>query len=110
MDKKKKESEYILERKRWILDSLEQTLGGLISSAHDLQKRLKEKGVSGNYGSNSDILRWAQRSHMYQKELHLLSDLLVYCRPDYGRIEQLGKEDIHGQEEQEAEVEPDSSS
>lgn len=107
MGQKKKESEYILERKRWALDSLECSLSGLETAAHDLRKKIATNGVSGNYSMNSDILRWAQRIHTREKELHLLSDLLVYCEPDYGRIEQLGKEDYHGQEE--AEVEPAES-
>ena len=100
MGEKKKESEYILERKRWALDSLECSLSGLEAAAHDLRKKIASNGISGNYSMNSDILRWAQRIHTREKELHLLSDLLVYCEPDYGTIEQLGKESCNGKEEE----------
>tara|TARA_A100001011_G_scaffold295414_1_gene307715 strand:+ start:1215 stop:1556 length:342 start_codon:yes stop_codon:yes gene_type:complete len=110
MGQKKKESEYILERKRWALDSLECSLSGLETAAHDLRKKIASNGISGNYSMNSDILRWAQRIHSREKELHLLSDLLVYCEPDYGRIEQLGKEVNHDQEESEVEPTEDSES
>jgi len=106
MGEKKKESEYILERKRWVLDAVDQSLKGLIDAAHDLQRRIESRGEDGYYGSNNDILRRAQQCHMYQKELQLLSDLLVYCEPDYGTIEQLGKETHHGQQEQDSEEDP----
>ena len=101
MGEKKKESEYILERKRWVLDAVDRSLKGLIDAAHDLQRRIESRGEDGYYGSNNDILRRAQQCHMYQKELQLLSDLLVYCEPDYGTIEQLGKDSCNGKEEEE---------
>ena len=100
MGEKKKESEYILERKRWVLDSLDRSLRGLDVAAHDLQKRVESRGLAGSYGSNNDILRWARQCHMHQKELQLLSDLLVYCEPDYGTIEQLGKDTCNDKEEE----------
>ena len=106
MGEKKKESEYILERKRWVLDAVDRSLRGLIDAAHDLQRRIESRGEDGYYGSNNDILRRAQQCHMYQKELQLLSDLLVYCEPDHGTIEQLGKETHHGQQEQDSEEDP----
>ena len=106
MGEKKKESEYILERKRWVLDAVDRSLKGLLDAAHDLQRRIESRGEDGYYGSNNDILRRAQQCHMYQKELQLLSDLLVYCEPDYGTIEQLGKETHYGQQEQDSEEDP----
>lgn len=106
MVEKKKESEYILERKRWVLDAVDRSLKGLIDAAHDLQRRIESRGEDGYYGSNNDILSRAQQCHMYQKELQLLSELLVYCEPDYGTIEQLGKEAHHGRQEQDSEEDP----
>jgi hypothetical protein len=88
MAEKQKESEYILERKRWALQSLEINLKGLEAATLDLKKKIETQGIEANYSISSDISKWAQRIHTREYELHILSQLLVYCCPDHDIIEQ----------------------
>lgn len=100
-------TERILERRRWVLDSLKVAIKGLNDSVNSLERKLSTSGLDAHYSVNSDVLRWARKVHSAEHNLSLLHELLVYARSDDGIIEVTNKETPDAQEKQE---EADSAS
>ena len=88
------------------LDSLKCSITSLEKYLTYLKEKIARDGLDGYYSSHSDVLRHAQSVWAGEKKLYLLRELQVYEDAMRGRIEQLGKETHHGQQEQDSEEDP----
>tara|TARA_B100000214_G_C23788384_1_gene544710 strand:- start:12 stop:266 length:255 start_codon:yes stop_codon:yes gene_type:complete len=57
------------------LDDLRRWLKETVKVAEESLKLIDERGLSGNYSCNHDILKWAERAHRASYELWLLGDI-----------------------------------
>jgi hypothetical protein len=105
MANKDKASSRVWQKRTFALDQLILSCEMLIKESQRLLKKIETEGLDSNYSINSDVLRWARKAHSACYSLSILKEAQVYIDADYGRIEELGKQNSDGKKEEDQDPE-----